>query len=96
MRKDSVTILVPPPHMILPVTILPSDRNLSVIHLPPPCQVHLHLLNFSAYLDHTRVIFRQVVFIPIHMYMQKRLNMLVPVIPGALYVVSYAIRNPNV
>ena len=42
------------------------------------------------------MIFRQVVFNPIHMQLWKGLNVLVPVKPGALYVAFNTIRNANV
>ena len=104
-EMDSVTNL--PPGMILPVTILPPGRNFSVIHLPPPWQVYPHskkrtrLLCFSHtfILNTFELIWiilewfsdRSCVFRNMHIW--KGLNVLVPVIPGALYVVFNSIRN---
>ena len=42
------------------------------------------------------MILRQFLLIPEHMHIWKGLNMLVPVIPGALYVAFNTIRNANV
>ena len=99
----------PTPGMILPVTILPPVRICPCyiyLHRDKSTPIVKKTLFFTYtnteyfwdYLDHTRVILRQIVLIPIHMYIWKGFNMLVPVIPGVskLYVAFNTIRNANV